>query len=156
MYSEHYRGQAEPILHAQSIQARGTWIPGAIDPASRGRGQADGKQLLQAYVDLGLHLHTANNAVEAGIYLVWMMLSTGNLKVFKSCQNWLSEYRLYRRDEKGHIVKQNDHLMDAMRYLIVSGMDYAAFMPVDMYLSRTSGVRPQPANHVSNESNGLD
>jgi hypothetical protein len=34
-------------------------------------------------------------------------------------QNWLSEFRIYRRDEKGKIVKQNDHLMDATRYGLV-------------------------------------
>ena len=35
--------------------------------------------------------------------------------------NWRSEFRKYHRDEKGKIVKANDHLMDATRYLIVSG-----------------------------------
>jgi hypothetical protein len=37
-------------------------------------------------------------------------------------QNWLSEFRIYRRDEKGRIIKQNDHLMDTTRYLIMSGV----------------------------------
>jgi len=27
-----------------------------------------------------------------------------------------------RRDEKGKIVKQNDHIMDAMRYMVRSGL----------------------------------
>jgi hypothetical protein len=40
--------------------------------------------------------------------------------------NWLSEFRLYRRNEKGAVVKENDHLMDATRYLIRTGMDLAA------------------------------
>ncbi len=39
VYSEHYRGQAEPVIHAESIRSRGQWIPGVIDPASRGRGR---------------------------------------------------------------------------------------------------------------------
>jgi hypothetical protein len=151
LYSEHYRGQAEPIIHVQSINARGTWIPGVIDPASRGRGQKDGNQLMQNYVDLGLNITAAQNSVEAGIYEVWMALSLGHLKVFKSLQNWLAEYRLYRRDEKGNIVKQNDHLMDASRYLIVSGMDIAAFMPVEMYAHRTGRTTGTPRNHHSAE-----
>src|SRR5947209_2110173 len=33
LYSEHYRGQAEPAIHATAIRARGHWIPGLIDPA---------------------------------------------------------------------------------------------------------------------------
>jgi hypothetical protein len=43
--------------------------------------------------------------------------------------NWLGEFRVYRRDEKGHIVKQNDHLMDATRYFIVSGRDRMTTKP---------------------------
>ena len=118
LYSEHYKGQAEPVIHAEAIKGRGKWIPGRIDPAARGRGQRDGERLLQDYIDLGLDLEMAINAVESGIYKVWVRLSTGRLKVFRSCQNWLSEFRIYRRDEKGNIVKENDHLMDATRYLI--------------------------------------
>jgi len=54
LWSEHYRGQAEPSVHAAAIRARGEWMQGAVDPAARGRGQRDGEQLLQNYVDLGL------------------------------------------------------------------------------------------------------
>ena len=118
-------------MHADSIRARGDWIPGVIDPASRGRNQADGRQLLQSYIDLGLDLETAFNGVESGIYEVWQRLSTGRLKVFKSMSNWLFEFRLYRRDEKGHIVKSHDHLMDATRYLVMSGLDRAKVKPSD-------------------------
>ena len=112
LYSEHYRGQAEPSVHAAAIKARGAWIPGRIDPAARGRGQRDGEQLLKDYKELGLDIMPAVNAREAGLYKVWMRLSTGRLKVFASCQSWLGEFRIYRRDEKGHIVKESDHLMD--------------------------------------------
>ncbi|MGE0525885.1 MAG: terminase family protein [Bdellovibrionales bacterium] len=129
LYSEHYRGQAEPSIHAQAIKARGDWIPGVIDPASRGRTQKDGQQLVQDYVDLGLHLSFAFNGVESGIYEVWQRLSTGRLKVFRSMNNWLAEFRLYRRDEKGKIVKANDHLMDATRYLVMSGLEKAITKP---------------------------
>jgi len=57
------------------------------------------------------------------------LLSDGRLFVFSSLQNWLSEFRIYRRDEKGKIVKQNDHLMDATRYLILSGLQVACREP---------------------------
>jgi phage terminase large subunit-like protein len=130
LYSEHYRGEAEPAIHAASIRARGIWIPGCIDPAARGRSQKDGENLMQNYVDLGLELVKADNEVESGIYDVWTGLSTGTLKVFKSLQKWLMEYRMYRRDDKGRIVKVNDHLMDATRYLRTTGMKHAITQPV--------------------------
>ena len=129
LFNEHYRGQAEPSIHTQAIQARGDWIPGVIDPASRGRNQKDGQQLIQQYKDLGLNLEFAFNGVESGLYEVWQRLSTGRLKVFRSLSNWLMEYRLYRRDEKGQVVKANDHIMDATRYLIMSGLERAITKP---------------------------
>lgn len=118
---EHYRGEAEPAIHAQAIRARGDWIPGVVDPASRGRSQIDGTKLLQMYLDLGLDLQAAINAVESGIYEVWQRMSTGRFKVFKSCVNFFFEFRLYRRDPKGRIVKEKDHAMDETRYAIMSG-----------------------------------
>lgn len=125
LFSEHYRGQAEPIVHAEGIKGRGDWIPGVIDPASRGRSQDDGMQLFGKYKGLGLDLTIAKNGVETGLYDVWQRMSFGKLKVFKSLGNWLQEFRLYRRDDKGRVVKDNDHLMDATRYLVVSGVDKA-------------------------------
>lgn len=122
VYDEYYRGQAEPSVHAAAIKNRGAWIPGAIDPAARGRSQVDGAQLLELYLELGLDIEKADNTREAGIYAVWERLSQGRLKVFRTCANTLSEYRLYRRDEKGQIVKKNDHLMDALRYNVMTGV----------------------------------
>ncbi len=116
LISEHYRGQAEPSTHATAILARGDWIPGEIDPAANGRSQKDGEQLIENYRRLGLRLTNADNAVDAGIHDVYLRLSTGRLKVFATLVNWLAEYRLYRRDKNGKIVKKFDHLMDATRY----------------------------------------
>lgn len=114
---EYKRSQAEPSIHATGLKAPGDWQPGFIDPASRGRGQRDGMQLFDDYTNLGLKLQTADNGVESGLYSLWDRMSTGRLKVFNTLTNWLSEFRLYRRDEKGRVVKNNDHLMDATRYL---------------------------------------
>lgn len=130
VYDEYYRGQAEPTVHATAIKRRGQWIPGAIDPAARGRSQIDGQKLLEMYLDLGLDVEKADNTREAGIYAVWELLSQGQLKIFSSCVNTLSEYRLYRRNERGEVVKSNDHLMDALRYNVMSGVARAKVEPL--------------------------
>jgi phage terminase large subunit-like protein len=122
LYSEYYRGQAEPSIHADGIKARGSWIPGVIDPASRGRNQKDGTRLFDLYIDLGLDLEKSKNAVEAGIFDVWQRLSTGRIRIFSTLQSTLTELRMYQRDEKGKIIKKDDHLMDCLRYLILSGL----------------------------------
>lgn len=116
VYAEHYRGEAEPVIHAQAIKAKGAWLKGAIDPSAHGRNQVDGRQLFHMYTDMGLKLVDADNAVESGIYELLTRMTSGRLKVFRSCQNFLAEFRLYRRDEKGRIIKERDHLLDSLRY----------------------------------------
>lgn len=128
---EHYKGQAEPVIHAEAIKDRGKWLAGVIDPAARGRSQADGEMLMAKYIEHGLDLEPAFNGVESGIYEVWQRLSLGKLKVFKSCQKFFEEYRMYRRDEKGHIVKAMDHAMDETRYMVMSGIDRMKVKPVN-------------------------
>ncbi|MBC2741580.1 MAG: hypothetical protein HGJ93_00645 [Desulfosarcina sp.] len=126
LYSAYKRGQAEPPVHKEAIHARGKWIKGVCDPAAGGSSQKDGTRLIEEYNKLGLDLTPADNSVEAGIFAVWTRMSTGRLKVFKSLSGWFEEFRIYRRNEKGAVVKANDHLMDDTRYLVMSGADVAA------------------------------
>ena len=128
IYADYKRGQCEPSVHADAIKARNVPV-GVIDPASAGAGQDDGKRLIDQYRGLGLNLQFADNAVEAGIFAVYERMTTGRLKVFKSCTQLLQEIRLYRRDEKGRIVKQNDHCADALRYCVYSGLSVATYPP---------------------------
>jgi Terminase RNaseH-like domain len=121
LYAEYYGHQEAAAVHAAAIRGKGEWIRGVIDPAAGSSPQTDGKKLLDMYRDLGLHLTPAENAVKTGIQTVWEAFVDGSLKVMPSCENWLREFRKYHRDEKGKIVKANDHLMDATRYLMVSG-----------------------------------
>ncbi len=143
VYACYKAGQAEPPIHAGAIKGRGDWIPGTVDPASRGRSQRDGETLYQQYRDLRLSLTMADNRVhgeDGGIYQVWTALSTGMLKVFASCLPWFEEFRLYRRDEKGNIVKKDDHLMDTTRYLWMTGRDIAMQKPVAREAVKMFGV----------------
>ena len=55
------------------------------------------------------------------------MLSTGKLQIFSNCVNLLRELRGYIRDEKGRVVKTDDHACDAMRYMCMSGLDVAKY-----------------------------
>lgn len=129
IYSEHYVGRQEVPLHVEAIRSRGKWIPGVVDPASN-RTRDDGTRLFNQYVELGLNLRLANNTIEAGLSLVWQMLSCGQLKVFNTCKNWFMEFRMYHKDDNGKIPdRQPDHLMDAMRYGVMSGLQIAMTNP---------------------------
>lgn len=112
LFGEYYAGEALPAVHAEAIKARGAWVPGVIDPAANNRGQRDGERIMEDYIAAGLEVTKADNAVNAGLVRCWQDLSIGRTKVFSTLQNFFSEYRLYRRDQHGKIVKKKDHLMD--------------------------------------------
>lgn len=122
VYSDYKRGEVTTELHAMAIKARGDWIPGRGDASAR---ESDGQQIIDKYKALGVKLRLADKAVDAGIQEVLSRLSTGRLKIFSTCQKTIDEYRRYRYDEKQQIVKQHDHLMDALRYAIYSGLAVA-------------------------------
>ena len=141
LYDEHYMGHGEPASHAEGVRARGAWMRGVIDPASSGSSQVDGRKLIDIYGRLGLHLEPAVNAVEAGLTETWNLLVSGRLVVQEHLSNWRSEFRKYHRDEQGKIVKVSDHLMDATRYLIISGREHMKVAP-----------RAVPASHPARVS----
>lgn len=118
LYHTYKAGKAEPAIHYQAIKAPGDWIQGACDYA--GTDQSSGERIIKMYQDLGLKVSPCIKGREAGIYAVWSRLAECRLKVFKSRKDWFTEKNLYRRDEKGKIVKDNDHLMDASQYAITS------------------------------------
>jgi phage terminase large subunit-like protein len=111
LYSEYKDGKQEPIFHAETVKRRGVWMNVAIDPASKGRSQADGKQLFNTYRGLGLKVFTAANARESSIFELQQAFATGKLKVFKSLQKLQAEYMTYRRAENGKVLKENDHCL---------------------------------------------
>ena len=108
-YSEHYAGNAIPGSARGGDQgARGMDSGGSR--SGRGglfadrRAEADG-----AVPGLRPRHRGGRQLGEAGIYAIWQRLAAGKLKVFASLSNWLAEYKLYRRDDKGHVVKEKDH-----------------------------------------------
>ena len=117
LYDVYKRSHSEPVVHAEAIKARGAWIPGLADAAGLLVTAHDSQQHLGIYKKLGLDVTLPDKAVETGIQVVWERLSSGRLKVFTSCGAFFDEYRLYRRDAKGRVVKANDHLLDCLRYV---------------------------------------
>lgn len=132
LYACYKGGEQLPVVHAAAIKARGEWIPGLIDPAANNRSQRDGERIMEDYTTAGLKLTKANNAVEAGLVQCWQDLSLGRTKVFSlGMDPFWQEYGLYHRDEKGKIVKKDDHLMDDMRYIHNSGAEVWAIKPFE-------------------------
>jgi phage terminase large subunit-like protein len=133
--SVYKRASNEPSLHAAAIKERMTrptgWLwPGVGDAAALIMTEHDAEQLVYLYRRLGLHLFLPDKAVETGISDLWDLMVTGRFKVFASCQAWFDEFRMYRRDARGRVVKSNDHLMDSSRYMARSGIARMKRKPV--------------------------
>lgn len=140
IYSEHFLKQEMPPIHAAAIKARGVSVAGMIDPAARGRGQDGGLALMKRYRDLGLRLVVADNSVDDGLLEVQTRLETDRLKVFATCQNWIREFRLYRRDDNGKIVKKDDHCLHPDTFVeTVAGPVRIADLPESGLVVSTEG-----------------
>lgn len=134
IYDEHYQGESLPPVHAYAIKSRGEWMQGVIDPAAHGRSQTDGNKLYRNYRDLGLHIFNAKNEFESGILAVQQRIIVKKLRIFKTCINLQKEYLLYRRDKNGKVVKENDHLLDTVRYIVLN---------MHRMASKSDFIRPQ-------------
>lgn len=140
LYREYFSLQYNTAMHAQAIKGMRNqfeWIPGVIDPGSLGSSQVDGKKLFTEYRQLGLNIALADNPVETGLQALWMRMQTGRLKVFRSLTRWQMEFSRYHRKTretefgiKSEVVKKDDHLMDATRYLEMSGIARAITKPM--------------------------
>lgn len=126
-YGEYALAELTPQQHASNLLKLGAdWIPGVFDPSGLQSSIKDGDKLAQVYHDVGLiYLYKADNAKEAGIAKTLTRMQNGQLKLFNTLSQTLKELRIYGRDENGIVRKGNDHLMDCMRYVVMSGLGLA-------------------------------
>lgn len=67
----------------------------------------------------GFKTRDANNDVLDGIRRTAVFLKNGNIKIHRSCADSISEFGLYRWDDKAAsdtVIKEHDHAMDDIRY----------------------------------------
>lgn len=75
----------------------------------------------------GFKVRKAENNVLDGIRRVAVYLKQGNIKIHRSCVDCISEFGLYRWDEKATedaVIKDNDHAMDEVRYFVNTVLRY--------------------------------
>lgn len=91
-----------------------------IDPAARSRGQVNAQSVQAALAVLGIGCADGQNAVEAGIQQVRGRLQHRRLLISRACVRLRDEADEYaaedRPDGEFKPIKQNDHLLDALRY----------------------------------------
>lgn len=121
VYTEYKRGQTVDSLHIESVKRRGDWIPGIADPSGGGRNQSNGQLKIDEYRQKGLILVPGYNAIRVGIDKILNEFESGSLKIFFTCEKLLEEIRIYRYDTRNPnepAKNQEDHLCDALKYVI--------------------------------------
>ncbi len=99
-----------------------------IDPAAQNRSHQTGRSDQMEYMDHGVITILGQNAVTAGINRVKERFEANQLFIMDNCQNVIDELRKYRwskptrteNDTKEVPVKKDDHLLDALRYVVAS------------------------------------
>ena len=98
-----------------------------IDPASRNRNGQTGRSDQQTFSDHGIHTYPGQNDQMAGINKVKERIQARKLLVSDNCQTLRAEFKRYRwaqstrsLDDKEKVVKKDDHLLDALRYVVMA------------------------------------
>jgi hypothetical protein len=99
-----------------------------IDPASRNRNAQTGRSDQMEYADYGIVTIAGQNSVSAGLQRVRGLLTEGRLSICANCTETITQFRKYRwstpkrveDDAREAPVKKDDHLLDALRYAVMS------------------------------------
>lgn len=127
LYAEYKDGHLTPQHHAAHIMKLGAdWMPGAYDYAGENAGQSYGENVVELYQKEGIkNWIRAEKKVSEGIYKVLQRMESDKLKIFSTLRKTLAELRMYIRDDNGKVKKGDDHLLDSLRYLIMSSLPAA-------------------------------
>lgn len=112
VYAEHYAERTLLKDHAAKLQSGCEYW---ADPSG-----LQERQELQSH---GIITNPADNDVQMGIERVTKRGKTGQLRISPDCRNLISEAETYHyKEEKDEPVKEHDHCLDALRYLVM-GLD---------------------------------
>lgn len=120
---------AKTQVHAAAINSRGTWIPVAWPHDGEKRDPHSGERFAETYrnvyqVRMLGHSARYKNDVGGGqaqwpiIEDVRQRLDEGRFKVFRTCREWLEEYRSYHT-KNGKIVSVRDDALKASFYALM-------------------------------------
>lgn len=139
IYADYKQGNVQPVVNAEAVKTKSKWAdaPVIFDYAGMG-GRKEEDQIRTIYKKHGLKLINADKSVEAGIAEVWERMSTGRLKIFRSCREFLKELATYSRDDKGKIIRVNNHCCDVVRYMCM-GIKHARLPGRSMHSTQNFG-----------------
>lgn len=137
VYDEYYEVNKRVSEVSEAVKEDGVdWL---IDPAAMSKSVQRGStmySMVDEYLEHGISAEPANNDVEAGINRVGEYFKSGKLKIFSTCKHLIYELERYHWSEekitalgvtKPKPYKAMDHLVDSLRYIIMSRTKEAEF-----------------------------
>jgi len=141
---DYERSDVTPMEHGYNIkQLVPDWCIGMNDPAGAGENMHTKEKtidFLKNTCKLKLvNAYKANGTKEATIDEIFTLCRSGKFKIMyasqkknedgtvtpeRGCRHLMHEWRQYARDDKGNIIKKNDHTIDALLYAL-GGLRYA-------------------------------
>lgn len=100
-----------------------------LDPAAGNREFTTGRSIEQEFKDKGIRCFLGQNDPRAGINRVKVRLEHNKLLVAANCEETIREFRKYRwakppkksqADPAEAVIKKDDHLLDAIRYVCMA------------------------------------
>jgi phage terminase large subunit-like protein len=117
--------EATPLVHAAVLCEWGPGLDWAWPADGLAHDKGSGVRLAELYRARGLCLlprhaqfKDGSVGVEAGVMEMLERMQSGRWKVFRGCEEWFEEFRLYHRKD-GRIVKEADDLISASRYAMM-------------------------------------
>lgn len=108
IYDEWYKSKMLLSVHAECMRD------------IRFVGDPSGKREIEELLDLGVRISSGDNDVGVGLQKVNERIRSQRLRIFKTCKNLIDEFEMYHWEEgKDKPHKENDHCLDALRYLIM-------------------------------------
>ncbi len=161
VYEEYYEQNQRISEVAQRVKADCKWL---IDPSAQtNKIQKDGKlySILEEYQDNGISPFLAENDVDYGINRVGEYFKQNKIKIFSTCKHLIWELERYHWSEeketssgmmKPKPFKKDDHLCDALRYIVASRPDKSSLFVPETINPASAWGRYQTSLKEKNES----
>ena len=151
IYNEYYVPEKTLPYHAQQLKPMFDRVPTGLirfmvaDPAIKNRMNdvISGKNIQSHFMEYGIYWQLGNNNLEYGLAKINSYIEAGKIKIYKTCISLIKELLQYtypevdidnadeNLDEKPE--KKNDHLCDALRYMIARLPDDPEMLKMSSY-----------------------
>lgn len=115
--------RSDPAILAQAIRRRCSWIPCVMELEGRNRSLQEGAAIVSMLMENNLEIAGVKLDQGAALAAVATRIVSRTMQAFDTLTTWRSEYRGYRKDEKGALPTTHDNMMRLTGVLATRGIE---------------------------------